>query len=214
MNRVLVVDDEIGIRELLKEILEDSGYYVATAASGAEAQQRWRTERPDLVLLDLSLPDFDGLTLIKSWTRDGLLPVPVIMLSAYGSIDRAVEATRLGAQDFLEKPITLNKLLPAVQRALASAEIRQRATNIKPAPVSASDQPPEAPQWPTAAFDLPYREARTEFERAYFLHALAVEGGNMAQIAERTGIERTHLYRKFKSLGIHPTAKSCDAASR
>ena len=207
MNRILVVDDEIGIRELLKEILEDSGYAVGTAATGAEAQERWRTERPELVLLDLSLPDFDGLTLIKSWSKDGLLPVPVIMLTAYASIDSAVEATRLGAHDFLEKPITLNRLLPAVQRALASAEIRQRATDSKPAPASAADRPPEAPQWPTGAFELPYREARTEFERAYFLHALAVEGGNMAQIAERTGIERTHLYRKFKSLGIHPTAK-------
>lgn len=207
MNRILVVDDEIGIRELLKEILEDSGYHVSAAATAAEAQQRWRSERPELVLLDLSLPDSDGLTVMKSWARDGLLPVPVIILSAHGSIDRAVEATRLGAQDFLEKPITLHRLLPAVQHALSSAEARFPRANGDDAPRPRSAPVADAPQWPPGAFELPYREARAEFERAYFLHALAAEGGNMAQIAERTGIERTHLYRKFKSLGIHP-AKS------
>lgn len=201
MNRILVVDDEIGIRELLKEILEDSGYHVSAAATAAEAQQRWRSDRPELVLLDLSLPDSDGLTVMKSWARDGLLPVPVIILSAYGSIDRAVEATRLGAADFLEKPVTLRRLLPAVQHALTSAQVRFPRSSGDAAPRA---QAAQEPQWPPGAFELPYREARTEFERAYFLHALAAEGGNMAQIAERTGIERTHLYRKFKSLGIHP----------
>ena len=206
MNRILVVDDEIGIRELLKEILEDSGYVVSTAATAAEADQRWCAERPDLVLLDLSLPDRDGLALVKAWMKDNALPTPVIMLSAYGSIDAAVEATRLGAQDFLEKPVTLKRLLPAVQRALGGAERRY----VSAGPAAATGPTPDdsdAPVWPSGAFQLPYREARTEFERAYFLHVLAAEGGNMTQIAEHTGIERTHLYRKFKSLGIRPTLK-------
>ena len=205
MNRILVVDDEVGIRELLREILEDSGYAVSIAATAADADRLWNEERPDLVLLDLSLPDRDGLTLIKSWTKDNAVPVPVIMLSAYGSIDRAVEATRLGAQDFLEKPITLNRLLPAVQRALAHTQ-RHYASTSQALQASAAGGTSETLQWPASVFELPYREARTEFERAYFLQVLAAEGGNMAQIAERTGIERTHLYRKFKSLGIRPTA--------
>lgn len=202
-----MVDDEIGIRELLKEILEDSGYSVTAAATGSEAQERWRIDRPDLVLLDLSLPDSDGLTLIRSWGREGRLPVPVIMLTAHGSIDRAVDATRLGAYDFLEKPISLGRLLPAVESALASTEVRQRSEEAEPAGASAPDASTQAAQWPAEPFELPYREARTEFERAYFLHALAAEGGNMAEIAQRTGIERTHLYRKFKSLGIKPSPR-------
>lgn len=206
MNRILVVDDEIGIRELLKEILEDSGYLVSTAATAAEADQRWSAERPDLVLLDLSLPDHDGLALVKAWMKDNALPTPVIILSAYGSIDAAVEATRLGAHDFLEKPVTLKRLLPAVQRALGGGQ-RRYAGAVPAAAVGAAPEDSDCPLWPPAALQLPYREARTEFERAYFLHVLAAEGGNMTQIAERTGIERTHLYRKFKSLGIRPTLK-------
>ena len=204
MNRILVVDDEIGIRELLKEILEDSGYVVSTAATAAEADQRWSAERPDLVLLDLSLPDRDGLSLVKAWAKENALPIPVIMLSAYGSIDAAVEATRLGARDFLEKPITLKRLLLAVQRVL---EGEKRYTSASPVIPAAAPAAEETALWPPTAFQLPYREARTEFERAYFLHILAAEGGNMTQVAERSGIERTHLYRKFKSLGIHPTIK-------
>ena len=206
MNRILVVDDEIGIRELLKEILEDGGYVVSTAATAAEADRRCSAERPDLVLLDLSLPDRDGLDLVKAWMKDNALPIPVIILSAYGSIDAAVEATRLGAQDFLEKPVSLKRLLPAVQRALGGGERRHASAGPAAAGGPAPDDS-EGPLWPSAAFQLPYREARTEFERAYFLHVLAAEGGNMTQIAERTGIERTHLYRKFKSLGIRPTVK-------
>lgn len=209
MTHILVVDDEIGIRELVREILEDSGYRVSTAASAGEADRRWARERPDLVLLDLSLPDRDGLSLIKSWsTGRGQLPVPVIMLSGYGSIDSAVEATRLGAQDFIEKPLALDRLLGAVRRALASPEARQAIR-----PLAGEATVPQAghglsiPSWPAEAFGLPYREARTEFERAYFLHMLAAEGGNMALVAQRTGIERTHLYRKFKSLGIRSALK-------
>lgn len=206
MNRILVVDDEIGIRELVREILEDGGCHVTTAASGSEARERWRLERPDLVLLDLSLPDVDGLELLKSWAQNGVLPVPVVILSAYGSVDRAVEATRLGAYDFLEKPIRLARLLSSVQHALAHTAIARPGADALSAPAVAAAPTAGAPHWPMTALQLPYREARTEFERAYFLSALAAEGGNMAQVATRTGIERTHLYRKFKSLGI-PSAK-------
>lgn len=206
MIHILVVDDEVGIRELLKELLEDSGYRVTTASSAAEADRQWTAARPDLVLLDLSLPDRDGLTLIRSWSANNKLPVPVVMLSAYGSVDSAVEATRSGAYDFLEKPFSLDRLLGAVSRALSAAERGQKqALSWRPSVSSSADI--DTPDWASGALGLPYREARAEFERVYFLHALASEGGNMSQVAERTGIERTHLYRKFKSLGIRPDSK-------
>lgn len=203
MSHILVVDDEVGIRELLRELLEDAGYRVTTASSAAEAERQWAAARPDLVLLDLSLPDRDGLTLIKSWSVNNELPVAVVILSAYGSVDSAVEATRLGAYDFLEKPVSLDRLLRTVRRALSVSEREEnQAPSRRPAAPARADTDP--PGWAFEALGLPYREARTEFERAYFLHAFASEGGNMSQVAERTGIERTHLYRKFKWLGIRP----------
>ena len=205
---ILVVDDEVGIRELLREILEESGYRVSTAATAAEADTYWATERPDLVLLDMSLPDRDGLALIRAWATSGRLPLPVVMLSAYGTIDSAVEATRSGAQDFLEKPVTLHRLLETVARTLATPRASSR---FSPSAVAAQPEDGiddvEATRWPPEAFGLPYREAKLEFERAYFLHVLAAEGGNMTLVSDRTGIERTHLYRKFKSLGLRLAPK-------
>ena len=208
MAQVLVVDDEIGIRELLKEILEDSGYEVMTAWNAAEANRLLKTRRPDLVLLDLSLPDEDGLSLIRAWSNGGTLRTPVVVLSGYASIDKAVEATRLGASDFLEKPIALEKLLKAVKRATGDAVSRSSLAS----PTAAQEWTPSAaendlPQWPPAVLALPYREARIEFERAYFLNALARDGGKQTEVAARTGLERTHLYRKIKALGLRAPLK-------
>lgn len=202
MAHILVVDDEIGIRELLKEVLEDSGYRISAVSTAADADRAWNTGHPDLVLLDLSLPDQDGLALIKTWSTNNKLPVPVIILSAYGSVDSAVEATRMGAHDFLEKPVSLDRLLGAVSRALSSTAMGRMRAPASGTPRASSRAAVDAPDWPPEALGLPYREARTEFERAYFLHALSREGGNMSLVAEHTGIQRTHLYRKFKSLGI------------
>jgi DNA-binding NtrC family response regulator len=118
MAIILVVDDEVGIRELLSEILIDEGYDVRIAEN-AEAARRVRNElRPDLVLLDIWMPDTDGITLLKEWHAAGHLNMPVVMMSGHGTIDTAVEATRFGAFDFLEKPIALQKLLSSVQKAL------------------------------------------------------------------------------------------------
>lgn len=208
MAHVLVVDDEIGIRELLREILEDSGYQVTTASNAAEANRCLKARRPDLVLLDLSLPDEDGLSLIRAWSNGSTLRTAVVVLSGYASIDKAVEATRLGASDFLEKPIALDKLLKAVKRATADAAAR---THVAYSPAATEWQPgsPEkdSPEWPQAVMGLPYREARIEFERAYFLNALAREGGKQIEVAARTGLERTHLYRKIKALGLRSSLK-------
>lgn len=124
MSSILVVDDEAGIRELLSEILEDEGYRVHLAENATQAREWRHRGRPDLVLLDIWMPDTDGVTLLKEWKSHGLLTMPVVMMSGHGTIDTAVEATKIGALDFLEKPITLQKLLAAVERALKRNEIQ------------------------------------------------------------------------------------------
>ncbi len=230
MANILVVDDEMGIRELLSEILGDEGHAVATAENAQQAREMRAQEKPDLVLLDIWMPDTDGVTLLKEWQRDGLLTMPVIMMSGHATIDTAVEATRIGALNFLEKPIALQKLLKAVQQGLSRPQ-----ETIRPAPIyharpvtmpvepeavampyvttaSVGMQPAAAPAMIVSdtqlfglSFDLPLREARDAFERAYFEHHLVREGGSMTRVAERTGLERTHLYRKLKQLGVEPS---------
>jgi DNA-binding NtrC family response regulator len=118
MAQILIVDDESGIRELLFDILRDEGHDVALAAHAAAARAAREAARPDLVLLDIWMPDTDGITLLKEWAGNGQLTMPVIMMSGHGTIDTAVEATRIGALDFLEKPIGMQKLLTAVKRGL------------------------------------------------------------------------------------------------
>ncbi len=121
MSQILVVDDEIGIRELLSEILADEGHTVQLAENAERARALRAAERPDLVLLDIWMPDADGITLLKEWAGNGQLTMPVVMMSGHGTIETAVEATRIGAIDFLEKPIALQKLLATVKRALRRA---------------------------------------------------------------------------------------------
>ena len=122
-NQILVVDDEVGIRELLFEILRDEGYGVRLAENAQTARTARKEMRPDLVLLDIWMPDTDGITLLKEWAGSGLLTMPVVMMSGHGTIDSAVEATRIGAFDFLEKPISLPKLLATVGKALAGGRV-------------------------------------------------------------------------------------------
>src|SRR3984885_4576649 len=141
MATILGVDDEMGIRELLSEILSDEGHVVEAAENAQEARDFRLRQAPDLVLLDIWMPDTDGVTLLKEWAAQGQLTMPVIMMSGHATIDTAVEATKIGALNFLEKPIALQKLLKAVEQGLA----RGNATGApggavaKPAlPVSAS----------------------------------------------------------------------------
>ena len=238
MAEIMVVDDEIGIRELLSEILGDEGHSVLLAESALEAR-RLRDENPlDLVMLDIWMPDTDGLTLLKEWAAGGKLTMPVIMMSGHATIDTAVEATRIGALDFLEKPVALQKLLKAVEQGLARSRVQRAApppaalAHALPAvqPVLSETLAPalmtqavQAPQFTHEVaepaltgiavagvavhagdlpLDLPLREARDAFERVYFEHHLTREQGSMTRVAERTGLERTHLYRKLKQLGI------------
>jgi two-component system, NtrC family, nitrogen regulation response regulator NtrX len=123
MAQILVVDDEIGIRELLSEILADEGHAVLLAESATAARRQREAKRPDLVLLDIWMPDTDGITLLKEWAGSGQLTMPVVMMSGHGTIETAVEATRIGALDYLEKPIALQRLLSTVKRALRNHEL-------------------------------------------------------------------------------------------
>ncbi len=127
MAIILVVDDEVGIRELLSEILIDEGYDVRLAENATAARAVRNELRPDLVLLDIWMPDTDGISLLKEWHAAGYLNMPVVMMSGHGTIDTAVEATRFGAFDFLEKPIALQKLLGTVQKALKHEKPPARA---------------------------------------------------------------------------------------
>jgi DNA-binding NtrC family response regulator len=120
-REILVVDDEIGIRELLSEILQDEGYRVALAENASEARAYRQRQQPSLVLLDIWMPDTDGVTLLREWGSSALLTRPVIMMSGHGTIEAAVEATRIGAFDFLEMPIGRSKLLTTIARALKTA---------------------------------------------------------------------------------------------
>src|SRR5947199_178504 len=341
MAQILVVDDEVGIRELLSEILADEGHQVMVAETAGDARRLRERARPDLVLADIWTPDTDGITLLKEWAASGQLTMPVVMMSGHGTIETAVEATRIGALDFLEKPIALQRLLNTVKRALRNPEtaaapqlalsalgrstalddakkrLAQLAQSAAPlmlrgekqkvrlvcfSPVDvrslaekhdfdvelgtrlaeltlrlpalrefAEDVPDLASlmlaqlvearacpprrlaiaalnalrhyPWPgnlaelesvvkdlaftsleeeiqledverafaaraapgalpEVAFDRPYREAREAFERGYFEHLLAREHRSMSRVAERSGLERTHLYRKLKALGL------------
>ena len=123
MAQILVVDDEVGIRELLSEILADEGHEVLLAESAGEARRLRERGRPDLVLLDIWMPDTDGITLLKDWAATGQLTMPVVMMSGHATIETAVEATRIGALDFLEKPVALQRLLATVKRALRNPEV-------------------------------------------------------------------------------------------
>ncbi|WP_025916667.1 response regulator [Herminiimonas sp. CN] len=229
MANILVVDDEMGIRELLSEILSDEGHAVQLAENAGQARQQRAAGVPDLVLLDIWMPDTDGVTLLKEWQRDGLLTMPVIMMSGHATIDTAVEATRIGAINFLEKPISLQKLLKAVQQGLSKGSDPARIASSfaktmpppAPEPAAAPAQAPApgsvaghaAHALPATAeinearffamtLELPLREARDAFERVYFEYHLGREGGSMTRVADKTGLERTHLYRKLKQLGI------------
>ena len=159
MASILVVDDEMGIRELLNEILTDEGHTVYAAESAIQARTIREQMRPDLVLLDIWMPDTDGITLLKEWSKTGQLTMPVVMMSGH------------------PKPV---------------------ANEAAPAPLEGEFISGIAKTY----FDLPLREARDLFEKAYFEHQMQIMGGSMTKISEYTGLERTHLYRKLKALGI------------
>ncbi len=198
MANILVVDDELGIRDLLWEILNDEGHNVEVAENAAQARAARLRERPDLVLLDIWMPDTDGVTLLKEWSSTGALTMPVIMMSGHATIETAVEATKIGALAFLEKPITLQKLLKAVEQGLARGVLRKTAPlaelPVLPPVVAATMDGQSSgvvavevglQSQQSFILDKPLRESRDEFEKAYFEYHLAKENGSMTRVAER-----------------------------
>lgn len=128
---ILVVDDEPDIRDLVKEILEDEGYKVTTAENASAAREARRARRPDLILLDIWMPDIDGISLLKEWSEGDHLPCPVIIMSGHGTVETAVEATRLGAYDFIEKPLSMAKLLLTVERSLEAYKLARENLGLR-----------------------------------------------------------------------------------
>ena len=250
MAEILVVDDEMGIRELLSEILGDEGHAVTLAENAQRAREAMAATRMDLVLLDIWMPDTDGVSLLKEWVASGQLTMPVIMMSGHATIETAVEATRIGAMDLPRKahrpaeaaqgrrtgpgqgrqgmmqartPVTTpgqstypGTLTPSTNTPLSMLQVpgSQNVQQVMPlssptaqfiaAPVTGLPSMNLHPSIMVRDLPLnvPLREAREAFERAYFEHHLHREHGSMTRVAERTGLERTHLYRKLKQLGI------------
>jgi DNA-binding NtrC family response regulator len=128
---ILVVDDETDIRDLVCDILQDEGYRVESAEDGKSAQLALKNCLPDLILLDIWMPDVDGITLLKEWSETQSLPCPVIMMSGHGTVETAVEATRLGAYDFIEKPLTIAKTLLTIERALEASRLHQEVAILR-----------------------------------------------------------------------------------
>jgi DNA-binding NtrC family response regulator len=135
--RILVVDDEADIRELVRDILSEEGYTVEAAANAAEARAACAKQAPDLVLLDIWMPDTDGISLLREWQQAQSLAAPVVMMSGHGTVETAVEATRLGAIDYVEKPLSLAKLLRTVQKALDEGKRRKHAARTLVPPLIA-----------------------------------------------------------------------------
>jgi len=207
-KQILVVDDEIGIRELLSEILFDEGYQVQLAENAEQARAYRNEHEPDLVLLDIWMPETDGVTLLKEWAEHELLTMPVVMMSGHGTIETAVEATRIGAVDFLEKPIALQKLFGTVAKFIreGAPKIQVPQTESQNQNITVNIDGQE--QRYALPLNLPLREARDYFDALYFDYHLQKEVGNVARVAEKVGLERTHLYRKLKQLGIKLSKKN------
>ena len=236
MAEILIVDDEIGVRELLTEVLQDEGHTVTLAANGAEARSLMLRPSVEVILLDIWMPDTDGITLLKEWMASGF-KIPVIVMSGHATIDTAVEATKIGAYDYLEKPITLSKLTSTIKNATEKhnlgflqsesasgshtldkqkvqdprisskksfAEQRQKSPDpeIKQETKEAIALAEAREGLAQVNLDLPLREARDSFERIYLSYQLAKLQGSMTRLAERSGLERTHLYRKIRQLGM------------
>lgn len=255
MAKILVVDDEIGIRGLLAEILADEGHETVLAENAQKAREALQKEKNrlmvknlahgttsgglldkifDLVLLDIWMPDTDGVTLLKEWARDGELIMPVIMMSGHGTISNAMEATKIGASGFLEKPLTISKLLTTIKQALARiksphTQIQANST-VAPSSLLSDSTKTMAVANTTdhhsksmsiearyaerlveeVPFNMPLRDARDVFEKIYFQYHLERENGSMTRVAGCTGLERTHLYRKIRYLGVELTRKRSD----
>lgn len=232
MAEILVVDDELGIRNVLSEVLADAGYYVSAAGSAQEARELVRSRRFELILLDIWMPGTDGISLLREWTHRDEVKCPIVMMSGHASIEAAMQAVRDGAADFLEKPISLKRLLSTIESVIAKwkeAEYRkqkellerqeklQKKPSLQPQPQQSTQSqdgvaltdPQRLPVYEipelmlTLDFNLPHREVLLALERAYFCTLLIYYNHSVSLVAKHSNMERTHLYRKVKTLGIN-----------
>jgi len=195
---ILIIDDEVGIRELLYEILKSNSFQPRHAANGQDARGEISKRKPDLILLDIWMPDVDGLTLLREWVEAGKITMPVIVMSGHASIDSAIEATKIGASAFLEKPFSVNKLLALIKECEKKYLLEtQKKKNKEIFPNNLLEKN-ENLEYEIKS----YKTEKTKFETNYFKKLLDYFNGNMTKISQTSGMDRTHLYRKLKILGI------------
>ena len=190
---ILIIDDEKDICNLVSDILKDEGYEVSTAYNGTEAKAQKAKREPDLILLDIWMPDIDGISLLESWKKNGELHCPVIMMSGHGTLEHAIEATKLGAVDFLEKPLTLAKLLLVVEKTLADAQNRSADT-----PSSGSIQSTNIPIFEPIGKSLTMNTLRQKLQDAakvdsnvLLIHSLGSEIAGIASYVHANSQRRT-----------------------
>ena len=209
LMRLIEPDAGDVVFELLSEILFDEGYQVYLSRKRQAGTRLSVSEHePDLVLLDIWMPDTDGITLLKEWVDLELLTMPVVMMSGHGTIETAVEATRIGAVDFLEKPIALQKLLSTIAKAIRDDVPKPQTQIVEAQGQKLTLNTDGQAMQILLPLDLPLREARDHFDALYFEYHLRKEVGNVSRVADKVGLERTHLYRKLKQLGIKFAKKS------
>ena len=195
---ILIIDDEVGIRELLYEILKSNSFQPRHAANGLDAGVEISKRRPDLILLDIWMPDVDGLTLLREWVEEGKITMPVIVMSGHASIDSAIEATKIGASAFLEKPFSVNKLLALIKECEKKYVLETQKKKNKEIFSNNLVEKNENLEYEINS----YKIEKTKFETNYFKKLLDYFNGNMTKISQTSGMDRTHLYRKLKILGI------------
>jgi len=195
---ILIIDDEVGIRELLYEILKSNSFQPRHAAKGQDARGEISKRKPDLILLDIWMPDVDGLTLLREWVEEGKITMPVIVMSGHASIDSAIEATKIGASAFLEKPFSVNKLLALIKECEKKYVLETQKKKNKEIFSNNLVEKNENLEYEIYS----YKIEKTKFETNYFKKLLDYFNGNMTKIAQTSGMDRTHLYRKLKILGI------------
>ena len=195
---ILIIDDEVGIRELLYEILKSNSFQPRHAANGKDAREEMSKRKPDLILLDIWMPDVDGLTLLREWVEEGKITMPVIVMSGHASIDSAIEATKIGASAFLEKPFSVNKLLALIKECEKKYVLETQKKKNKEIFSNNLVEKNENLEYEINS----YKIEKTKFETNYFKKLLDYFNGNMTKIAQTSGMDRTHLYRKLKILGI------------
>ena len=195
---ILIIDDEVGIRELLYEILKSNSFQPRHAANGQDARREISKRKPDLILLDIWMPDVDGLTLLREWVEEGKITMPVIVMSGHASIDSAIEATKIGASAFLEKPFSVNKLLSLIKECEKKYVLETQKKKNKEIFSNNLVEKNENLEYEIYS----YKIEKTKFETNYFKKLLDYFNGNMTKISQTSGMDRTHLYRKLKILGI------------